>query len=77
MWNRLLNNSVKSKLEDVESLQELVQSIVPTVVIGQPEPEDDSESPLVQILANALYSNVKLVREAYQDAKNNAYSAEE
>ena len=69
-----IKKEVKNRHGDLGELEGLVQNIIPFKRINE---EEDGESPLVQILIDSLYKEIKKVKEAFQEARERAFQAEE
>lgn len=73
-----IKNAIKSKLENIEGLEEVIKTVVPNFTLTADEKlEDQLSNPIVRLLVDALYSNVRKVKEAFEEAKEKTFAAGE
>lgn len=73
-----IKNAIKCKLENIEGLEELIKTVIPDFNVSTSEVKDEQLSnPIVRLLVEALFSNVKKVKEAFEEAKEKTFAAGE
>ena len=66
---QFIKNIAKSKIENIEELEKVIQGVVPVFSIDSNEQEDNLPNPILRLLVESLYSSVKKVKAAYEEAK--------
>ena len=73
-----IKNAIKDKLENIDSLEDLIKSIVPSFNMSSTELiDEDKPNPILRLLINSLYSNIRKVKEAFEEAKEKTNAAGE
>lgn len=71
-----MKKAVRSRHDDLDALEELVNSVTP-FSIREENDDDDMPNPLINILVDVLYKDLKRVKEAFQQAKEQTFMTEE
>lgn len=71
-----IRKAVKSKHDNIESLKELVDNLIPTETMHM-QGEGNYPNPVIPILVDTLYNDLRKVKEAYQTARDQAFLYEE
>lgn len=66
---QFIKNIAKSKIENIEELEKVIQGVVPVFSIDSNEEVDNLPNPILRLLVESLYSSVKKVKAAYEEAK--------
>jgi hypothetical protein len=69
-----IKKAVRSSRENLEELESVVNCVVPFT--NHPD-EEKSTNPLLSILVNTLYKDIKKIKEAFQMAKEQTFTAEQ
>jgi len=72
-----IENTVKKSYGDVSAIEKLVQSIVPTVILNDDDNIHNMPNPIIPILVEALYNELRKVKEAAEQQKDKDFMKKE
>ena len=71
---QFIKNIAKNNIENLEELEKVIKGVVPVFVLDSQDQDEDLPNPILRLLVESLYSSVKKVKEAYEEAKEKQIS---